>query len=113
MSIYKRGRPHMFCPDRQPMSDLPHKPGEYRILDDKGIVLYVGETNDIARRASEHKRTGKLCSGRRLTYQLADGRSTSVTRRIHERAKIKQHKPRLNKSGGGEGRVADRRKQLG
>lgn len=39
-------------------------------------------------------------------YKVADGRATSKTRREHEREKIKQHNPALNKSIGGEGRPA-------
>ena len=39
-------------------------------------------------------------------YKVADGRSTIRTRREHERKKIKQHNPVLNKSKGGEGRLA-------
>ncbi len=39
-------------------------------------------------------------------YKVADGRSTSKTRREHEQEKIKQHDPALNKSRGGEGRPA-------
>lgn len=39
-------------------------------------------------------------------YKVADGRSTSKTRRKHEQKKIAQHKPPLNKSKGGEGRKA-------
>ena len=44
-------------------------------------------------------------------YQVADGRSTSHTRREHEKKKIKEHDPVLNKSKGGEGRPAKKRKQ--
>jgi len=39
-------------------------------------------------------------------FKVADGRSTSTTRREKEKKKIKQHKPLLNKSTGGEGRKA-------
>lgn len=39
-------------------------------------------------------------------WKEADGRSSSLTRREHEKEKIKEHKPLLNKSGGGEGRIA-------
>jgi hypothetical protein len=42
-------------------------------------------------------------------YKVADGRSTSNTRRVHEQKKIEQHKPSLNKSKGGEGRKANKR----
>lgn len=44
-------------------------------------------------------------------YQVADGRTTSKTRRIHERDKIKQHNPVLNKSKGGEGRPAKNKRK--
>lgn len=37
-------------------------------------------------------------------YQVADGRATTKTRGEHERKKIKQHSPALNKTKGGEGR---------
>jgi len=43
-------------------------------------------------------------------YKEADKRSTSRTRRVHEREKIKQHNPPLNKSKGGEGPIAGRKK---
>lgn len=43
-------------------------------------------------------------------YKVADGRSTSHTRREHEKKKIKEHDPVLNKSKGGEGRPAKKRK---
>lgn len=72
--------------------------------------MYVGETNDLARRTSEHIRSGKLPSGEgcssTIEYKVADGRSSSATRREHERQKIEQQKPPLNKSRGGEGRIA-------
>lgn len=43
-------------------------------------------------------------------WKEADGRSTSKTRRSHEQKKIEQHKPILNKSIGGEGRIASKNK---
>jgi hypothetical protein len=48
-------------------------------------------------------------SGYTYEYKVADGRSTSNTRREHEKQKIKQHNPPLNKSKGGEGRVAKKK----
>ncbi len=45
-------------------------------------------------------------SGYTFEYKVADGRSTSKTRRSHEQKKIEQHKPTQNKSKGGEGRIA-------
>ncbi|MCI8860669.1 MAG: hypothetical protein HFI71_14405 [Lachnospiraceae bacterium] len=44
-------------------------------------------------------------------YQVADGRSTSQTRRKHEKKKIKEHDPVLNKSKGGEGRPAKKQRK--
>ena len=41
-------------------------------------------------------------------YKEADKRSTSKTRREHERNKIEHHKPSQNKSIGGEGRKASK-----
>lgn len=38
-------------------------------------------------------------------YKVADGRYSAQSRREHEREKIKQHNPPMNKSKGGEGRI--------
>ena len=106
MSIYKPGRPTKYDPARANSEKPPERPGEYRIRDEAGSITYVGETNNLRRRTNEHTRSGKLdCSGT-LEYQIADGRSTSQTRRVHEREKIHQHSPTDNKSKGGEGRIA-------
>lgn len=43
-------------------------------------------------------------------YKLADKRFSQKSRRLHEQEKIKQHNPLLNKSKGGEGRLAKRKK---
>ena len=48
--------------------------------------------------------------GYTFEYQIADQRSSSRTRREHEKKKIKQHNPPLNKSKGGEGPIAKRGK---
>lgn len=110
MSAYKPGRPNKFNPTTGAGKKPPAKPGEYRIRDAEGNLAYIGETNNLARRTGEHIRSGKLPTGESgagtIEYQVADGRSTSNTRRIHERQKIAQHKPPLNKSRGGEGRPA-------
>lgn len=47
--------------------------------------------------------------GDTFEYKIADRRSTSRTRREHEQEKIVQHKPALNKSIGGEGRIASKK----
>lgn len=110
MSAYKPGRPIKFNPTTQVGQKPPAKPGEYRIRDGSGEITYIGETNNLARRTGEHQRSGKLPIGdgqnSTIEYQIADGRSSSRTRREHEREKIAQHQPLLNKSKGGEGRPA-------
>ena len=110
MSIYKTGRPNKFNPSSGAGRKPPGKPGEYRIRDSKGTITYIGETNNLARRTGEHIRSGKLpvkkgCNNT-IEYMIADGRSTSYTRRQHEQRSIKKHNPVLNKSKGGEGRPA-------
>ena len=106
MGIYKPGRPHKYRPDTDKGIEPPHRPGEYRIRDDQNKVIYIGESNDLKSRMYEHIHSGKLQSGYSLEYQRADGRSSSQTRRQHEREKIAQHDPKLNRSRGGEGRKA-------
>ena len=109
MPIYRPGRPLKYNPSTGIGHKPPAKPGEYRIRDTEGNISYIGETNNLARRTAEHIRSGKLSGargGRTVEYQVADGRSTSHTRRMHEQAKILQHQPILNKTKGGEGRPA-------
>lgn len=112
MSIYKPGRPFKFNPSTGCGVTPPAKPGEYRIRSGDGTITYIGETNNLARRAREHVRSGKLPAGQGCTstieYKVADGRSSSRTRRAHEQQKIAQHHPALNRSIGGEGRPAKR-----
>lgn len=108
MSIYKPGRPTKYNPATGKGIFPPAKPGEYRIRNGAGIIVYVGETNNLARRTKEHMCKGKLAAtpGGTLEYKVADGRSSCRTRRLHERSKIAQHHPLLNGSKGGEGRIA-------
>lgn len=109
MGIYGKGRPFKYFPGTGQGSQPPRKPGEYRIRDEAGTPLYIGETNNLHRRMGEHMRSGKLSGDRTFEFQLADERSSSKTRRVHERLRIKQHNPVLNLSGGGEGRNAKKR----
>ena len=103
MSIFRRGRPSRQAP--------PNRPGIYRFRNKlTGEVDYIGEAADIARRIVIHIRSPKPVSldTHYVEWKAADRRSTSRTRREHERVKINKHKPRLNKRGGGGGRKASR-----
>lgn len=108
MGIYKPGRPTKYNPTTGQGNAPQHKAGEYRIRDGGGSISYIGETNDLRRRMHQHQQSGKLntSNGSTFEYKYADGRSTSATRRKHEKSKIAQHNPPLNKSRGGEGRIA-------
>lgn len=110
MAIYKPGRPTKYNPTTDVGQKPPASPGEYRIRNGEGSIVYIGETNNLARRTKEHIRSGKLPTGEgcnsTIEYKVADGRSTSRTRREQEQQKIAQHNPLLNKSRGGEGRPA-------
>lgn len=109
MGIYHAGRPKKFNPAANHGHVPPHSPGEYRFRNRESAIMYIGETNDLNRRMREHIRSGKLKPGYTMEFQTADGRSSSRTRRCHERAKIVQHSPALNRSNGGEGRIARRK----
>ena len=112
MGIYKPGRPRCYVPATGRGTAPPSKPGIYRIRSVAGEILYIGETCDLHRRIREHIRSGKISMARSapslVEYKVADGRSTSQSRRVHERQKIARHKPSLNRSHGGEGRIAAR-----
>lgn len=112
-SIYKPGRPFKYIPATHGGSIPPDKPGLYRIRNGRGRILYIGETCSLARRIREHIRSGKIsirpADRFSVEFQIADSRSSSRTRRAHECRKIRQHNPPLNKSRGGEGRIAGRR----
>lgn len=112
MSMYKPGRPKKYNPLTQSGVKPPESPGEYRIRNCKGTITYIGETNNLRRRMNQHLYNGKMSNGQNeggtFEWKEADKRSSSATRREHERKKIEQHSPILNKSNGGEGRIATR-----
>jgi len=106
MGTYKRGRYTKVRPGEK----IPNKPGAERWVSKKtGKVVYQGESSNIGNRIAQQKRD-KMPYTRgnyEAQYKVADGRSTSNTRRKHEKKKIAQHNPRFNKSSGGEGRRAN------
>lgn len=60
MGTYKPGRPKKYNPSTGKGQAPPSKPGEYRIRDEAGNILYVGETNNLKRRMKEHIKSGKI-----------------------------------------------------
>lgn len=103
---YDRGRPQRIYPDTDDIAKMPDRPGEYRIYTAAGVSKYVGETSDLRRRISEHGAAGKIRAGQYVDYMVADGRSSSDTRRGHEKDSIEDKKPTTNQRKGGGGRRA-------
>ena len=88
---------------------MPSKPGAYRARSKKtDEVVYHGEAANLRSRDSQHSRDKSPHKrGNYYTeYKVADGRSTSNTRRKHEKRKIRQHQPKFNRRQGGGGRKA-------
>ena len=90
----------------RPGEKIPNKPGAERWVSKKtGKVVYQGESSNVNQRIAQQKTRQEDIHPwelREAQYKLADGRSTSKTRREHERRTIERHNPRFNKSGGGE-----------
>lgn len=105
--MYSRGRPSRYYPHENQGSVPPQAPGEYTIYDEKQEKAYIGETNNLFRRMNEHIQNGKIKHGNAFDFMIADGRSTSKTRREHESNMIDRHNPPLNKRGGGGGRYSN------
>ena len=99
MGIFKRGRPSQ----QQP----PDKPGIYYFRNKRTRKAdYIGEANNLKRRKKQHIASKKLDpETHEFEFKVADGRSTSKTRRQHEEKKIDHHKPKMNKRRGGGGRT--------
>lgn len=107
MTLYKSGRPTEVSPlDSKNTNKVPSAKGEYRILNSKTKTpVYIGVTKDLNRRMHEHIRSGKIGGDNSIfAYKTADGRASQSRINDHERAKIEQHKPLLNKRAGGAGR---------
>ena len=60
MGIYGKGRPSKYNPTTRTGSKPPSAPEEYRIRDEQGKIVYVGETNNLNRRMNEHRRNRKI-----------------------------------------------------
>jgi hypothetical protein len=105
-SPYKSGRPFRFDPQSGQGSTPPDKPGAYTIRDANKQRYYHGETSNLAQRVKDHTLSGKVQDGYTVDYKVADGRSTSGSRRKVETKKINTHNPPGNQRKGGGGRKA-------
>lgn len=106
MATYKPGR----YTNVKPGKKVPAKPGAERYVSKKtGKVVYQGETSNLRSRMSKQK-SDKMPYTKKSYYQaqykVADGRSTSKTRREHEKKKVREKDPPFNRRAGGGGRKA-------
>jgi excinuclease UvrABC nuclease subunit len=86
-------------------STLPNKPGIYHYKTQQGNYKYIGVTNNLNRRAKEHKTDGKLKSYNIISYKVCKKNISSKQLAETEKNHIAKHKPRLNKTGGGNGNI--------
>ena len=81
MSVYKPGRPTKYVPATGAGTKPPARPGEYRIRDADANILYIGETDNLARRTGEHIRSGNTFKVSRRTAKGKIPKSSAVHRR--------------------------------
>jgi predicted GIY-YIG superfamily endonuclease len=67
-----------------------------------GNPKYIGISCDLNRRVKEHFRNGNIPEG--CVVQIMQTTASMNEIRNHEREKIRQHNPSLNKRNGGGGR---------
>jgi len=97
-----------FPPGRPSRKDPPKERGWYRFTDMKtGEKKYVGITDDLSRRKSEHTRSGKFDSSTSIFEHKVVEKSTPYSAlRSKEIAKINKYGgPSLNRNKGGGGRT--------
>ena len=86
----------------QKIKNLPHQPGVYRYLSDKGKIIYIGKAKNLRKRVSSYFTSGRKYSYRiqRLVEQIADMEYTvthsEVEALLLENNLIKNHQPRYN-----------------
>lgn len=102
----KKGTRESWLPQHVPASDfdnLPQGPGVYRMLDARGIPLYIGMSHQVQTRIRSHF-TGKLASARRQALLrdvhriVAEPTGSTLYARILEDVLIRTHWPIHNRA---------------
>jgi len=110
MGTIKRGRPPTYDLYAKDSRQPPEKKAVY-IVEQPDKQEYVGKATDVKDRTSQHRRSKKFPEGSKIKCMIADGRATSRTLGIVEQRLISERKPTLNKSKGGEGRPAVKKRK--
>jgi len=96
-----KGRP----PEYNPYEErLPEQIGVYRVKDQSGQVQYVGSSNNVNRRISEHKRSGTIVEGDIVSVTKFHGNTGQNTVGEYEKKEIKRLNPKQNEHPGAPGR---------
>ena len=107
-SPFEKGKPRVWREEDGP-GRMPKSPGAYRFIrEDKRAIDYIGITGNLYQRLSSHRCTNKQYDPtvHRVEYQTVDASSTTWAELCAwEAMKIGVHRPPLNKTKGGNGRV--------
>lgn len=105
MSYLAPGRPHKYT--YHEIGLIPNKPGVYRICTSDKNIKYIGLSNEVRRRAREHRHSGKFENTDYIEYlKLKPGVGVEGLREA-EREQIIRHSPYANKRKGGGGPIPD------
>ena len=84
------------------LSNLPHKPGIYKMLDEEGKIIYVGKAKDLKNRVSSYFQTSKDKTTKtiKMVEQICDINYTEVESELEaiilETNFIKELRPKYN-----------------
>ena len=109
-SPFGRGKPNIWK-EEDGLSALPKSCGAYRFIhrEDKSVVDYIGITNNLYNRMSNHRTTNKQYDPNThlVHYQTCHPNEWQALMQW-EKQKISQHEPHLCKYVGGNGRVPEK-----
>ena len=86
---------------KEELKTLPNQPGVYRMLNDKGVVLYVGKARNLVRRVSHYTQPNRLSNRILRMVSETDKLEVIVTKSeiealLLESNLIKKMQPRYN-----------------
>lgn len=74
------GKPHGVSAIREALKTIPSSPGVYRMLNEKGEVLYVGKALNLKKRVTSYTHIARLPERLRLMVSLTVSMEIVVTR---------------------------------